>query len=118
MILVDTSVWIDHFRQGSDRLAELLNREQVYCHPFVIGELACGNLRNRDVILGLMSHLPHARVGDHNEILHLVETRRLYGTGLGWIDVHLLGSALLTGCSLWTLDQALLAAARQLDISS
>ncbi len=117
MILVDTSVWVDHFRQGNGRLEELLNGNEVYCHPFVLGELACGNFRKRDVVLGLLSVLPEAHVADHDEILHFVDVQKLYGTGMGWIDVHLLGSALLTKCSFWSLDKALSAAAKKLGIS-
>lgn len=117
MILVDTSVWIDHFRRGNDRLAEILHANEVYCHPFVIGELACGNLRKRNLILSLLSALPKAQAADHDEILRFVEIHRLYGQGLGWIDVHLLGSALLTGCRFWTLDRPLAEAAEKLGIS-
>lgn len=107
MILVDTSVWIEHLRRGSERLQALLYDEQVLCHPFIIGELACGTLRNRQEILSLLSALPEARVAEHEEVLHLVEGRHLYGRGLGWVDAHLLASALLTKCTLWTLDKPL-----------
>ena len=117
MILADTSVWMDHFRHGSDRLAELLDINEVYCHPFVIGELACGNLKKRDVVLSLLNELPRARLADHNEILRFIDIQHLYGRGLGWIDVHLLSSALLTGCGLWTLDKPLMAAAEKLNIA-
>ena len=117
MILVDTSVWIDHFRHGNDRLAELLNINEVYCHPFVIGELACGNLKKRDVVLSLLSELPRAKLADHNEIIRFIDIQHLYGRGLGWIDAHLLGSALLTGCDFWTLDKPLMVAAQKLKIS-
>ena len=107
MILVDTSVWIDHLRLGSERLRSLLQDNQVLCHPFVIGELACGNLHNRNEILHLLEALPGAPVADHSEVLHLINAHRLYGHGLGWIDVHLLASALITGCELWTSDRLL-----------
>ena len=116
MILVDTSVWIHHFRMGSEQLRSLLAEEQVCCHPFIAGELACGTLRNRHEILSLLRALPQARVSEHEEVLHFLEGRRLHGRGLGWIDVHLLASALLTGCSLWTLDKPLLRAAATLNI--
>ena len=116
MILVDTSVWIHHFSIGSERLRSLLAEEQVFCHPFISGELACGTLRNRHEILGLLSALPQARVLEDEEVLHFLEARRLHGRGLGWIDVHLLASALLTGCSVWTLDGSLLKAAATLNI--
>ena len=107
MILVDTSVWIDHLRLGSERLRSLLQDEQVLCHPFVIGELACGNLHNRNEILHLLEALPGAPVADHSEVLHLINAHRLYGKGVGWIDIHLLASALLIGCELWTSDRLL-----------
>jgi predicted nucleic acid-binding protein len=116
MILVDTSVWIHHFRTGSEQLRSLLSEERVFCHPFIAGELACGTLRNRHEILSLLGALPQTRVLEHDEVLHFVDERRLYGRGLGWIDVHLLASALLTGCALWTLDRPLLSAAAALNI--
>lgn len=117
MILVDTSVWIQHLRKGSDRLRSLLHDELVLCHPFVVGELACGTLRNRQEVLSLLRALPQARAAEHEEVLHLLEGRHLYGRGLGWIDAHLLASALLTGCTLWTFDKPLGRAAAALDIS-
>jgi len=116
MILVDTSVWVRHLRSGSERLRALLEEEQVFCHPFVIGELACGMLRNRQEVLSLLKALPQARVAEHEEVLHLLVGRRLHGRGLGWVDAHLLASALLTGCTLWTLDKPLGRAAAALDI--
>jgi hypothetical protein len=90
MILVDTSVWIEHFRTGSDRLRTLLLDEQVLCHPFVVGELACGTLQKRGEILKMLKPLPEAHLLDHEEVLGFVETRRLYGCGIGWVDAHLL----------------------------
>jgi len=117
MTLVDTSVWIQHLRTGSTELSSLLCDEHVLSHLFVIGELACGNLRNREEILGLLNALPRARVAEHREVLHLLEAEQLYGLGIGWTDAHLLASALLTGCSLWTLDKPLLKAANALKIS-
>jgi predicted nucleic acid-binding protein len=117
MIVVDTSVWVDHLRRGNDELAALLNEGAVLCHPLVIGELACGNLTNRNELLGLLSALPRARMAEHDEVLHLLSSRRLYGRGLGWIDVHLLASALMSKCPLWTLDNALKQAARSLKIT-
>ncbi|MAE69282.1 MAG: VapC toxin family PIN domain ribonuclease [Gemmatimonadetes bacterium] len=115
MILVDTSVWIDHLRLGEEELERLLGEGRVLSHPFVIGELACGNLRNRAEILGLLSALPTASTASHAEVLRLVDDRVLAGKGLGWIDVHLLASALVTKCPLWTKDKALRAAAGALD---
>ena len=116
MILVDTSVWVQHLRKGSDRLRSLLDKEQVFCHPFVIGELACGTLRNRQEVLSLLKALPEAQVAEHEEVLHLLEGRHLHGRGLGWIDTHLVASALLTGCSLWTFDKQLGRAAAVLEV--
>jgi predicted nucleic acid-binding protein len=116
MTLVDTSVWVQHLRAGSARLGVLLRDEQVLSHPFVIGELACGNLRNREEILSLLAALPEARVAEHDEVLHLVESARFYGRGLGWIDAHLLASALISRCAFWTLDSPLQRAAAVLRI--
>ena len=118
MILVDTSVWVQHLRKGSDRLRSLLDEEQVVCHPFVIGELACGTLRNRQEVLSLLKALPLARVAEHEEVLHLLEGRHLHGRGLGWVDAHLVASALLTGGTLWTFDKPLGRAATALNISA
>ncbi len=118
MILVDTSVWVEHFRRGSPRLATLLDDDQVLRHSFVLGELMCGHLHRRAEILGLLEALPEARVAEHHEAFHLVESARLYGLGLGWIDVHLLASALLTRCGFWTLDKTLHRVAQSLKIPS
>ena len=107
MILVDTSVWVEHFRQGKIGLDTLLNDGQVMCHPFIAGELACGNLRNRSQILTLLNTLPMALVADHEEVLQLIEKYRLMGKGLGLIDMHLLASSMLTNVPLWTLDKRL-----------
>ncbi|RME24467.1 MAG: type II toxin-antitoxin system VapC family toxin [Deltaproteobacteria bacterium] len=117
MILVDTSVWIDHLRKGNERLCNLLEGGEVLCHPFVIGELACGNLRQRSLVLDLLSALPRAKTASHREVMTLVESKRLFGTGLGWIDAHLLASVLLEGCRLWSLDKALASAAGRLGVS-
>ena len=117
MILVDTSVWIEHLQKGNQRLRSLLYDEQVLCHPFVIGELACGALHNRQEILGMLRSLPEARLAHHEEVLSFLERRHLYGRGLGWVDAHLLASALLTGCALWTFDKPLRQAAAALNLS-
>lgn len=111
MILVDTSVWIAHFRKGGSRLAELLGEAAVLVHPFVVGELACGNLRNRAGILSDLEVLPSAVSATHEEVIRLVEDRKLWGLGIGWIDAHLLASALLSDCQLWTMDKRLVRAA-------
>ncbi|MBN2493852.1 MAG: type II toxin-antitoxin system VapC family toxin [Deltaproteobacteria bacterium] len=114
MILVDSSVWIDHLRKGDRRLASLLEDEQVLVHPYVIGELACGKLRRRYEILGLLRALPQADLAGDAEVHHLLETRRLWGRGLGWVDMHLLASALLSRCTLWTRDRRLAAVASEI----
>ena len=118
MILVDTSVWLDHLSRGNPTLADLLNEGLVACHPFVIGELACGYLRNRQEILSLLSALPQARVAEHDELIAFTRRRRLFGRGLGWIDIQLLGSAHLSGCTLWTSDRALSETAKSLRIAA
>jgi len=118
MILVDTSVWVDHLRRNNLRLRELLEEGSALAHPFVVGELACGSIRNRDVILGHLSALPSACVADHEEVLRWIQIERLFGQGLGWIDFHLLASARLTGAHLWTLDRRLNRVASRLRISA
>ena len=108
---MDTSVWVDHLRRGDKALVSLLNEGEVLCHPFVIGELACGNLQKRAEVLSLLSALPSAVLATHDEVLLLLSRKRLSGRGLGWVDVHLLASSLLSGTVLWTRDKALKAAA-------
>jgi len=118
MILVDTSVLIDHLRSGDERLADLLNRSQVVIHPFVIGELACVNLRKRDEVLRLLNDLPQAVVASQEEVLHLIERKKLMGLGIGFIDAHLLASAALTDTvALWTRDKRLQKVARKLELA-
>ncbi len=117
MVLADTSVWIKHFRQGEPALADYLGEGVVLMHPFVAGELACGNLKNRAAILSDLRALPQAIVASDAEVLQLIEERRLWGRGLGWIDLHLVAAALLAGCGLWTLDKRLARAARELGLS-
>ena len=112
MILVDTSIWVDHFRSGSTRLFDLLNRGEVLVHPFVLGELALGNLRNRARILELLSKLPELPIAEHDEVLALVDNRRLFGGGIGWVDAHLIASALLARVTVLTNDKALQRASR------
>jgi len=116
MILVDTSVWIDHLRRGSDRLRSLLLDEQVLCHPFIVGELACGTLHNRREILTMLKALPEAYLVEHDEVLSFLEARHLYGHGIGWVDANLLASTLLTGSTLWTFDKPLRRAAAALNV--
>lgn len=114
MILVDTSVWVFHLRETQPGLAELLNEGQVACHPFILGELACGNLRNRTTVLSLLEALPKAVLVEHEEVLAFIENHDLMGKGLGYVDVHLLASAVLTELPLWTLDKKLKKAAEGL----
>ena len=115
-MLVDTSVWVDHLRHGNEVLARRLRDGEVWVHPFVIGELACGHLKRRADILSLLAALPQARVVDHAEALHLVGSQGLFGQGLGWIDVHLLASARLARIGVWTFDRRLDAVARTLHL--
>ncbi|ACM21613.1 toxin, PIN family [Geotalea daltonii FRC-32] len=107
MILVDTSVWVEHFRSGAVGLETFLNDGQVICHPFIIGELACGNLKNRTQILSLLQDLPKAFCADDDEVIRFIDDHKLMGKGLGYIDIHLLMSALLTQVPLWTMDKRL-----------
>jgi predicted nucleic acid-binding protein len=116
-VLVDTSVWVDHLRRRNARLVALLERGAVWCHPFVIGEIACGALVRRDEVLSLLAALPQAPTADHTEALAFVEANRLVGSGVGWIDVHLLASAKLAGLPLWTLDRRLASAAGALGVA-
>ena len=116
MILVDTSVWIEHLRAGSDRLKSLLFDQQVLCHPFVIGELACGTLQKRREILTMLNALPEAHLLEHEEVMRFLEARHSYGRGIGWVDAHLLASTLLTGCVIWTFDKPLRRAADALNV--
>lgn len=116
MVLVDSSVWIDHLRRSSAALSALLSEGRVLGHPFVIGELACGSLQRRSEILALLEALPRAEVAQHHEALHFVETHRLAGAGVGWVDVHLMASAVLGRSALWTLDRRLAESARRLGI--
>jgi predicted nucleic acid-binding protein len=110
VILVDTSVWVSHFRQGSRSLSELLNQGLALTHPFIVGQLACGGFRKRSRILTDLQTLPSAASATH-DVMQLIEARKLWGLGIGWIDGHLLASALLSTCRLWTLDRRLLRAA-------
>ena len=107
MVLVDTSVWVSHFRETQIDLVRLLNDGEVACHPFIAGELACGNLRNRTIILSLLEALPMAATVEHGEVLAFIESHKLMEKGLGYIDIHLLASAVLSQLPLWTLDKRL-----------
>ncbi len=119
MILVDSSIWIDHFRSMDDVLFALLERQEVLIHPFVIGEIALGNLRPRATILSTLHKLPQAVVARESEVLTLIETSSLVGLGIGYVDAHLLASAKLTdGTRLWTRDKRLTAAAARLSLAA
>ena len=113
MILADTSVWIGHFRGQEPGLAPLLKEGVVLTHPFVLGELACGNLSKRELTLAHLSSLPAAVHAQHEEALQIVDKRKLWGAGIGWIAAQLIASALLSNCLLWTLDKQLREAALQ-----
>jgi len=117
LILVDTSVWIDHLCYGDSTLANLLNTGRVLAHPFVIGELALGNLQQRDVILNTLNDMPRAKIATDEEVLAFINQNKLYGLGIGYIDAHLLTSVRLTpGSLLWTQDKRLCAAANRLGL--
>lgn len=117
MILVDTSVWIDHLRDGDAELADLLNAGLVLAHPFVIGELALGNLKDRETVIAAMQGLPQAPMASHAEVMALIETRRLFSLGIGYVDAHLIAATLLApGTTLWTRDRRLSAAAKRIDL--
>ena len=116
MVLVDTSVWVSHFRRKNDRLENLLSQELVYCHPLIIGELACGHLRNRDEILYLMRELPAALQANDQDVLIFIEKNQLAGKGLGIVDIYLLASASLSGLFIWTEDKRMRQVAHQLHL--
>lgn len=118
MILLDTSVWIDHLRQGDAQVVALLQSGRVLTHPFVIGELACGTLKSRTQILGLLAALPQARLAQEHEALFFIERHRLMGHGIGYIDAHLLAATALTeGAKLWTRDKRLDVLANELELA-
>jgi len=118
MILVDTSVWVDHLRAGDAALGERLNHSQVLIHPFVLGEIACGNLRSRDEVLRLLKALPQAIVASHEEVLFFIKRNALMGRGIGYVDAHLLAAAALGGSTqLWTRDKRLRSVAAALNLA-
>jgi predicted nucleic acid-binding protein len=116
MILVDTSVWVDHLRRGNARLSALLEQGEVSWHPFVLGELTLGNLRAGSEVPELIGELPLAVVAEHEEALAFVGRHALSGSGIGWVDLHLLCSAALSSSRLWTLDRRLQAIATRLEL--
>lgn len=118
MILVDTSVWIDHLRAGDAYLAALLTGSRVLMHPFVLGELACGNLRNREQALALLKALPKASVASDGEVLFFIERHALMGRGIGYVDAHLLAAVTLSDMArLWTRDKRLRMVANSLALA-
>ncbi len=119
MILVDTSVWIDHLRVGDAQLVELLEHGHVLVHPYVIGELALGNMVNRAAVLGAMGDLPSLSMATDREVLGFIESSVLHGSGIGYIDAHLLAAIRLTpGTQLWTRDKKLLSVANRLELTA
>ena len=116
MTLVDTSVWIDHWRRGNARLVAVLESGRVALHPFVIGELSCGSLPKRATTIRLLEALPQLAVARHTEVMSFVEHERLAASGIGWTDAHLLAAARLSSTPVWTLDRALGRAAKRLGL--
>src|SRR5437763_4166645 len=119
MILVDSSVWVDHLRQGDQRLVTLLEASQVLTHPFVVGEVTLGSLKNRETILGSLKGLPQAATATDEEVQKFIESNALFGLGIGYIDAHLLAAVRLdSGSHLWTRDKRLGAIANRMGINA
>ena len=119
MILVDSSVWVDHLRKGDQRLITLLEASQVLTHPFVVGEIALGSLKNRETILGSMKGLPQAATATDEEVQQFIESNALFGLGIGYIDAHLLAAVRLdAGSRLWTRDKRLGAVANRMGLAA
>jgi predicted nucleic acid-binding protein len=116
MILVDTSIWVDHLNKTVPELVKLLNSTMVCTHPFIIGELSCGNILNRTEILTLIKSLPRIEPAFEEEVNTLIENKNLYGIGLGFIDIHILASALINDVKIWTNDKVLKKTAQKLNI--
>jgi predicted nucleic acid-binding protein len=117
MILVDTSVWADHIRRKNERMVTLMADGRILIHPFVVGELALGNLENRDVYLTSLNSLPTSTMATDNEVMTMIETEALFGSGIGYVDAHLLAAARLSQAKLWTSDKRLHAASVRLGLS-
>jgi predicted nucleic acid-binding protein len=117
MVLVDTSIWVAHLRKGNRQLELMLMDAEVICHPFIIGELACGNIKNRNEILSLLKSLPSAPVLEFDELMFFIDENQMMGIGIGFLDVHLLASARIAGTSLWTADKKLKSAANKLSLN-
>ena len=116
IILVDTSVWINYLREGDPNLSQLLEQGLVACHPFTVGEIACGGIKNRREIINLLNDLPSVVTLDHSDILDFIENRKIMNKGIGYVGIHLLGSALVSDTPLWTFDKALKKIATQFSI--
>jgi predicted nucleic acid-binding protein len=116
MVIVDTSIWINYFRKGDKHLEKLLLDAEVICHEFIIGELACGNLKNRNEIISLLQSLPHSPTVDHQEFLFFIDKYQLMGRGIGFVDVHLLASAQLAKLPIWTDDNKLRGVSKDLEL--
>jgi predicted nucleic acid-binding protein len=117
MIIVDTSIWIDHLRSNDAELARLLGRSIVLAHPFIIGEVALGHLKRRSAVIDALAGLPSANVATDLEVLLLIESANLIGTGVGYLDAHLLAAAKLSSALLWTRDKRLALAAERLHLT-
>jgi predicted nucleic acid-binding protein len=117
VILVDTSVWVNHLRQGDAILAQLLTDGEAGLHPFVLGEIAAGNLENRSATLGYFALLPQAPLAPESDVHRMLESHRLWGTGLGWVDLHILASAKISGWNLYTADRRMKEAAEAIGIA-
>jgi predicted nucleic acid-binding protein len=119
VILADTSIWVDHLRSRNPVLSSLLDRTQILTHPFIIGEIALGHLRQRKAILELLQNLPHAQKADDGEVLLAIDNHSLAGEGLGYVDVHLLAAVQLTaGATLWTRDKRLLGVSGRMGVAA
>lgn len=114
MVLIDTSVWIDHLRVSDERLLGLLETGSVLVHPFVVEEISCGHLKERSRIIRYLRRLPAAPIATHSEVLDVIEIYKLYGVGLGGVDVHLIASAMLAHSHVWTRDKSFAREARRL----
>ena len=119
MILADSSIWVDHLRRAGEQFQALLDRSEILCHPYVLGELACGTLANRSMVLRDVAILPHPPLATDAEVLSLIELHRLMGQGIGYVDMHLLTSTMLQpGSRLLTRDRRLAAAAARLGVGA
>ena len=117
MILLDSSVWIDHLRKAEPAVVSLLNDHEVLCHPFVIGEIACGSLAQRQLVVKTLSALPKVTIAEHEEVLSYIKSHQLFSLGLSFIDIHLLASCTLSATQIWTRDRRLNDAATSLSLS-